>query len=64
MIENRTGAGAILGTEVAARATPDGMTLLMGTLGHSVTPALTERLPYDLLTDFRGVAFATCRWCC
>jgi tripartite-type tricarboxylate transporter receptor subunit TctC len=57
VIENRTGAGAILGTEVAARATPDGTTLLMGTLGHSVTPALTERLPYDLLTDFRGVAF-------
>ena len=57
VVENRSGAGAILGTEVAAKATPDGSTLLLATLAHAVNPALYDTLPYDLLRDFRGVAF-------
>ncbi|TDG30148.1 tripartite tricarboxylate transporter substrate binding protein [Paracraurococcus ruber] len=57
VVENRTGAGAILGTEVAAKAAPDGGTLLLATLAHAVNLALYDRLPYDLLQDFRGVAF-------
>ncbi len=57
VVENRTGAGAIIGTEAVAKAAPDGGTLLLATLAHAVNPALYERLPYDLLQDFRGVAF-------
>jgi tripartite-type tricarboxylate transporter receptor subunit TctC len=57
VVENRTGAGAILGTEIAAKAAPDGSTLLLATLAHAVNPALYDKLPYDLLQDFRGVAF-------
>ena len=57
VVENRTGAGAILGTEIAAKAAPDGGTLLLATLAHVVNPALYDRLPYDLLQDFRSVAF-------
>ena len=57
VVENRTGAGSILGTEVAAKAMPDGSTLLLATLAHAVNPALYDTLPYDLLRDFRGVAF-------
>jgi len=49
----RPGAGGALGAEVAARAAPDGYTLLMGTNStHSANPALYAKLPYDPIKDF------------
>jgi len=52
----RPGAGGALGAEVAARATPDGYTLLMGTNStHSANPALYAKLPYDPVKDFAPI---------
>lgn len=56
VVENRTGAGVIVGTEAAAKSPPDGYTLLVATVAHAINPALYARLPYDVLTDFTAVA--------
>jgi tripartite-type tricarboxylate transporter receptor subunit TctC len=57
VVENRAGAQAIVGSEVVARARPDGYTLLMGASGPMVfDPATYERLPYDTLKDFAPVS--------
>ena len=57
VLENRAGANAIVGTEAAARANPDGYTLLLGTdQAMCVNPVLFQRLPYDAARDFTPVA--------
>ena len=55
VIDNRTGAGTIIGTEIAAQAVPDGYTLLMATPPLAVNPALYGKVPYDLERDFAAV---------
>jgi tripartite-type tricarboxylate transporter receptor subunit TctC len=50
--ENRAGAAGMIGTELAAKATPDGYTLLAGSTGPIVTSALVQRTPYDAEKDF------------
>lgn len=50
-IDNRPGAGGNVGAEVAAKATPDGYTMLMGAVALVVSPFLYARLPFDPLTD-------------
>ncbi len=56
VIDNRPGSGGILGTEIVAKATPDGHTLLMGTIGNiAISPALYRKLGYDSLRDFAPV---------
>jgi tripartite-type tricarboxylate transporter receptor subunit TctC len=53
VVENRTGAGMLVGTAAAAKAAPDGYTLLVGLTGNmSVNPSLFAKLPYDPLADF------------
>jgi tripartite-type tricarboxylate transporter receptor subunit TctC len=57
IIENRPGANGNIGTEVAARANPDGYTLLMVTAGtHGVNPGLYRKLPWDAVKDFAPVS--------
>src|SRR5215210_833335 len=57
VIDNRAGAGGVVGTEVVARAAPDGYTLLLGTsAGLAINPALTSKLPYNAFTDFAPVS--------
>ena len=57
VIDNRPGAGGVIGTELAARAVPDGYTLLFGTsAGLSINPALSSKLPYDAVRDFAPVS--------
>ncbi|MDP1604858.1 MAG: tripartite tricarboxylate transporter substrate binding protein, partial [Legionella sp.] len=51
LIDNRPGAGGNVGAEVAAKATPDGYTLLMGAVALVVSPYLYARLPFDPLSD-------------
>lgn len=58
VIENRGGAGGTLGTEVAARAVPDGYTFLFTSASHSFNPSLYPRLAYDPLKDFAAVTLA------
>lgn len=55
VIENRAGAGGIIGTEAALRST-DRHTLLMTAMGHVIVPALKSKISYDALNDFRAVA--------
>ena len=52
VVENRAGSGGLIGTEVVARATPDGHTLLMAYGSHVVNPTLYPKLPYDTVKDF------------
>src|SRR5713101_1360687 len=57
VIDNRPGAGGVLGAEVAAKSAPDGYTLFLGGVGsHAINPNLHERLPYDPVKDFAPVA--------
>ena len=55
VIENRGGAGGIIGTEVVAKAAPDGYTLLMVYVSHATNPTLNRSLPYDTLRDFAPI---------
>jgi tripartite-type tricarboxylate transporter receptor subunit TctC len=52
IIENRGGAGGLLGTEVAAKAAPDGYTLLFTITTHVQTPVVLKRFPYAPVEDF------------
>jgi tripartite-type tricarboxylate transporter receptor subunit TctC len=54
--ENRAGAGGMIGTDFAAKAAPDGYTVLMGSLGPMTTAPLVQRTPYDVEKDFAPVA--------
>ncbi len=56
VVDNRTGAGVIVGTTVAAKAPADGYTLLMTATDHVLGPSLTKDLPYDPIKDFVPVA--------
>ena len=56
VIDNKPGAGALIGTEVAAKAPPDGYTLLMMSNTHTVNETLFARKPYQLMRDLIPVA--------
>jgi tripartite-type tricarboxylate transporter receptor subunit TctC len=55
VVENRTGAGVVVGTDVVARAAPDGHVLLYTTIAHAVLKPLVARLPFDPDADFAPV---------
>ncbi|MCO6414641.1 tripartite tricarboxylate transporter substrate binding protein [Siccirubricoccus sp. KC 17139] len=57
IVENRAGAGSVIGTEYVARAAPDGYTVLINS-SQSTVPAIVARVPYDTLKDFVGVGVA------
>jgi tripartite-type tricarboxylate transporter receptor subunit TctC len=60
VIENRGGAGSIIGTELVNKSDPDGYTLLLGQSGPiSINPAIYKKLPYDPLKDFAPVTMTT-----
>ncbi len=57
VVENRPGAGGVVGSEVVAKAAPDGYTLIMGNAGsHGINAAVYARLPYDIQRDFAPVS--------
>jgi len=55
VVDNRGGAGGVLGTEVAAKATPDGYTLLLAPSSHVINPSIFAKLPYDTVKDFAPI---------
>ena len=52
LIDNRGGAGSVIGTEAVMRAAPDGYTLLLASAAHTINPAMIKKLPYDSVKDF------------
>lgn len=57
IVDNRVGAGGLIGTAMAAKATADGYVLLMGNVGTlAITPSLRTNPPYDVLKDFAPVS--------
>jgi tripartite-type tricarboxylate transporter receptor subunit TctC len=59
VVDNRAGAGANLGAEIAAKAAPDGYTLFLGTPSHVINPSLYRRIAYDIVRDFAPISVLT-----
>ena len=56
IVENRVGAGGIVGTDYVAKSPPDGYTLMVGGIGpHGINPGLYPKLPYDAVRDFEPI---------
>lgn len=55
MVDNRGGAGGIIGTDIVAKAPPDGHTIAMVFISYVTNPTLVAKLPYDTLRDFAPV---------
>ncbi|MET0164953.1 MAG: tripartite tricarboxylate transporter substrate binding protein [Vicinamibacterales bacterium] len=58
IVDNRPGGGTLIGTEMAAKAAPDGYTLYMVPFAFAVNPSLYKKLPYDSLKDFAPITLA------
>ena len=56
VVDNRAGAGGLVGTETAAKALPDGYTVLVFGINQTISPALYKKLPYDPLRDFAHIS--------
>jgi tripartite-type tricarboxylate transporter receptor subunit TctC len=56
VIDNRPGAGTVIGTDNVAKSAPDGYSLLMATFAHAVNPALQSKLPYSTTQPFAPIA--------
>ncbi len=56
VVENRGGAGSVIGTEIVARAAPDGYMLLVVSAAHTINPAMIKKLPYDSVRDFAPIS--------
>ena len=59
VVDNRPGGNATIGNELAARALPDGYTLLMTSSALTINPNLYKKLPYDPVRDFAPISLAT-----
>jgi len=55
IVENRGGAGATLGANYVAKAAPDGYTLLVGAVHHTIATSVYKKLPYDFQNDFAPI---------
>jgi tripartite-type tricarboxylate transporter receptor subunit TctC len=52
IVDNRPGAGGVIASQLAVKATPDGYTMLMNYTSHAINPSLYKKLPYDSTKDF------------
>ena len=58
VVDNRAGAGSIIGNDAVAKSAPDGYTLLMGLSSLAINPSMYAKLPYDALRDFAPISQA------
>lgn len=56
IVDNKAGASGQIGTDAAAKSSPDGYTIAIVELPHAIAPALLQKLPYDLLRDFAPIS--------
>ena len=56
VVDNRAGAGTIIGNDAVAKSAPDGYTLLMGLSTLAINPSMYAKLPYDALRDFAPIS--------
>src|SRR3954465_7963705 len=56
VVENRAGGATNIGSDLVAKATPDGYTLLMGGASNAINMSLYPKLPYDTLRDFAPIS--------
>lgn len=59
VVDNRAGGSGIVGTDIVAKAAPDGYTLIMISSTHTIVPSLFAKVPYDAVKDFAPVTQAT-----
>ena len=59
VVDNRPGAGGIIGSDIVAKAAPDGYTLLMVFPSHPVNPSLNAKMPYDTVKDFAPISMVS-----
>jgi tripartite-type tricarboxylate transporter receptor subunit TctC len=59
VVENKPGAGGVIGSDAVAKAAPDGYTLLLATAGHSTAAAMMQKLPFDAVDDFAWITTVT-----
>ena len=59
LVDNRPGAGGNVGTDIAAKSTPDGYTILLGSISAlAINPGLYKKMPYDPIKDFAPIGLA------
>jgi len=54
-VDNRPGAGSMIGTDAAAKAAPDGHTIILSDMPHAINPSIHARVPYDPVKDFAPI---------
>ena len=55
VVDNRPGAGSMIGTDLAARSAPDGHTIILSDMPHAINPSIHARVPYDPVNDFSPI---------
>jgi tripartite-type tricarboxylate transporter receptor subunit TctC len=55
VVDNRGGGGNVIGTDIVAHSAPNGYTILMNSVTHSINPSLQPKLPYDSVKDFTPI---------
>jgi len=55
VVENRAGAGGVIGAELVAKSAPDGYTVLVTSISHTINPSVSRNMPFDTQRDFAPV---------
>src|SRR6185436_3954545 len=55
VVDNRPGAGSMVGTDAAAKSAPDGYTIILSDMPHAINPSIHAKVPYDPVADFSPV---------
>ncbi len=56
IVDNRPGAGSMIGTNIAAKSTPDGYTIILSDMPHTINPSIYLKVPYDPIKDFSPIS--------